>query len=244
MLRADEIEVRFDGLTAIDKVSLAIDEGAILGLIGPNGAGKSTLVNALTGFQKRVAGTVRLGDVDITDWPADRIARHGVARTFQAVRLFLGLTVLENLAAAAIGTGLSRRHAEARARDILAWMDFAGRIDALAGALPYGDQRRVAIGRALALSPRFLLLDEPAAGMSDAECDELVSLIGRLPEHMGCGVLLIEHNMRVIMNACPRIHVIDSGCTIAEGTPAEIREHPEVVRAYLGTTSEPRDARR
>ena len=163
MLRAEQIEVHFDGLTAIDKVSLVLEQGAILGLIGPNGAGKSTLVNALTGFQSHKTGTVRLEDTDITGWPADRIARHGVARTFQAVRLFRGLTVIENVAAAAIGVGLSRREAEARAREILAWMDLAGRGDVLAGALPYGDQRRLAIGRALALSPRYLLLDEPAA---------------------------------------------------------------------------------
>jgi branched-chain amino acid transport system ATP-binding protein len=213
-------------------------------LIGPNGAGKSTLVNALTGFQKRTQGVVRLDEVDISGWTADRIARHGVARTFQAVRLFRGLTVTENLAAAAIGTGHTRRAAEARAQEILEWMDLADRADQLAGALPYGDQRRVAIGRALALAPRYLLLDEPAAGMSDSECDEMVALIGRVPEHYGCGVLLIEHNMRVIMNACAQIHVIDSGRTIAEGTPAEIQEHPDVVRAYLGSKSEARDARR
>ncbi len=244
MLQAEQIEVRFEGLTAIDKVSLSLEQGNILGLIGPNGAGKSTLVNALTGFQKRTQGVVRLDQVDISSWTADRIARHGVARTFQAVRLFRGLTVIENLAAAGIGTGHTRRAAEARAREILEWMDLLVNADQLAGALPYGDQRRVAIGRALALAPRYLLLDEPAAGMSDAECDELVGLIGRVPEHYGCGVLLIEHNMRVIMNACAQIHVIDSGRTIAEGTPAEIQEHPDVVRAYLGSKSEARDARR
>ncbi len=243
MLQAEEIEVHFEGLTAIDKVSLALEQGDILGLIGPNGAGKSTLVNALTGFQTRTHGTVRLERTDISDWSADRIARHGVARTFQAVRLFRGLTVIENLAAAAVGTGHTRRTAEVTAREILDWMDLADRADQLAGALPYGDQRRVAIGRALALKPRYLLLDEPAAGMSDAECDELVGLIGRVPEHYGCGVLLIEHNMRVIMRACARIHVIDSGRTIAEGTPAEIQQHPEVVRAYLGTKSETGSAR-
>lgn len=243
MLRAEEIEVHFEGLTAIDKVSLTLDQGVILGLIGPNGAGKSTLVNALTGFQKRTHGTVRLDQVDISDWTADRIARHGIARTFQAVRLFRGLTVIENLAAAAVGTGHTRRAAEAEAQEILEWMGLADRAGQLAGALPYGDQRRVAIGRALALKPRFVLLDEPAAGMSDAECDDLVGLIGRVPEHYGCGVLLIEHNMRVIMNACAQIHVIDSGRTIAEGTPAEIQEHPEVVRAYLGTKSEAGNAR-
>jgi branched-chain amino acid transport system ATP-binding protein len=243
MLRAEEIEVHFEGLTAIDKVSLTLDQGVILGLIGPNGAGKSTLVNALTGFQKRTHGTVRLDQVDISDWTADRIARHGIARTFQAVRLFRGLTVIENLAAAAVGTGHTRRAAEAEAQEILEWMGLADRAGQLAGALPYGDQRRVAIGRALALKPRFVLLDEPAAGMSDAECDDLVGLIGRVPEHYGCGVLLIEHNMRVIMNACAQIHVIDSGRTIAEGTPVEIQAHPEVVRAYLGTKSESGNAR-
>ena len=244
MLQAEEIEVRFEGLIAIDKVSLSLEQGDILGLIGPNGAGKSTLVNALTGFQKRSHGMVRLDQIDISGWTADRIARHGVARTFQAVRLFHRLTVLENLAAAAVGTGHTRRAAERRADEVLAWMDLTDRAAQLAGALPYGDQRRVAIGRALALAPRYLLLDEPAAGMSDAECDELVGLIGRVPEHYGCGVLLIEHNMRVIMNACAQIHVIDSGRTIAEGTPAEIQEHPDVVRAYLGSKSETRNARR
>ena len=243
MLRADNIVVRFGGLTAIDQVSLALEPGAILGLIGPNGAGKSTLVNALTGFQRHSGGNVRLGDVDITGWTADRIARHGVARTFQAVRLFLGLTVLENLAAAAIGAGHGRRDAESRAREVLDWMALSGYADVPAGALPYGDQRRVAIGRALALSPRFLLLDEPAAGMTDAECDELVGMIGRVSQQLGCGVLLIEHNMRVIMNACARIHVIDSGQTIAEGTPAETRNNRDVVRAYLGSKSERQHAR-
>ncbi len=244
MLQAEEIEVKFEGLTAIDKVSLTLEQGDILGLIGPNGAGKSTLVNALTGFQKFAHGKVRLDRVDISGWPADRIARHGIARTFQAVRLFQGLTVLENLAAAAVGIGYRRRAAEGAAGEILDWMDLSDRAEQLAGALPYGDQRRVAIGRALALKPCFLLLDEPAAGMSDAECDELVGLIGRVPEHYGCGVLLIEHNMRVIMNACQRIHVIDSGRTIAEGKPAEIQEHPDVVRAYLGSKSEAGNAQR
>ena len=242
-MRARGIVVRFGGLAAIDGVSIGFEPGEILGLIGPNGAGKSTLVNALTGFEKAVEGTVHLDGVDITRWPADRIARNGLARTFQSVRLFRGLSVLENLTAAAVGSGLSRREAERRSMDILGWMRFGDRPGALAGSLPYGDQRRVGIGRALAVAPRFLLLDEPAAGMSDAECDELVALIQRIPRDYECGVLLIEHNMRVIMNACPWIHVIDSGRTLAEGTPAEIQRDRAVVDAYLGTRTEKQRAR-
>ena len=230
-LVAQNIVVRFDGLTAIDDVSLSLEEGEILGLIGPNGAGKSTLVNALTGFQKPSGGSVRLENTEITNWPADRIARHGLARTFQAGRLFRGLSVLENVAAAAIGSGLSRRDAELRAIEVLEWMDFVDRTELNAASLPYGDQRRVGIGRALAIGPRFLLLDEPAAGMSDAECDDLVQLVKRIPQDFGCAVLLIEHNMQVIMNACPRIHVIESGRTLTEGTPAEIRADEAVVHA-------------
>ncbi len=237
-LSARGIVVRFDGLTAIDRVSISLQVGGILGLIGPNGAGKSTLVNALTGFQRPTEGSVHLDRTEITGWPPDRIARRGLARTFQAGRLFRGLSVLENLAAAAVGSGLSRREAEARALELLGWMDFAEHAELDAGSLPYGDQRRVGIGRALAVGPTYLLLDEPAAGMSDAECDDLVALIDRIPREFGCGVLLIEHNMRVIMNVCPRIHVIESGRTLAQGSPAEIRSNDAVVHAYLGTKTE------
>ena len=204
----------------------------MFGLIGPNGAGKTTLVNVLTGFQRPTRGRVVLGGEDVTGLSAHELGRRGLARTFQAVRLFRDMPVIENLEAAAVGTGLGRRDAARRASRILAWMKFAHRADDWADTLPYGDERRVGIGRALAMAPRFVLLDEPAAGLSDAECDELMGLIADIPRTFGCGVLLIEHNMRVIMGACHRIHVIESGRTVAEGSPEEIQVNPDVLRAY------------
>jgi branched-chain amino acid transport system ATP-binding protein len=242
-LEGTDIVVAFGGLTAIAGVSLALGGGEILGLIGPNGAGKTTLVNVLTGFQKPSRGRISLGGVDMTGLAAHRFARAGLARTFQAVRLFRDLPVIENLEAAAVGSGLSRRAARARASDILEWIGFSHKARHRADSLPYGEERRVGIARALAAHPKFVLLDEPAAGLSDAECDDLKGLIARIPETFGCGVLLIEHNMRVVMGACARIHVIDVGKTIAEGSPEEIQHHPEVIRAYLGVKSESARAR-
>ena len=242
-LRARDIVVAFGGLTAISGVSLALESGEVLGLIGPNGAGKTTLVNVLTGFQRPTRGQVSLGGVDITGQSAHRFSRAGLARTFQAGRLFRDLHVIENLEAAAVGAGLSRRAAHHRATQILDWIQFQHKAHHRADSLPYGEERRVGIARALATAPKFVLLDEPAAGLSDAECDELMQLIARIPETFGCGVLLIEHNMRVVMGACKRIHVIDVGKTIAEGTPSEIQQHPEVIRAYLGSKSEKKRAR-
>ncbi|MGH6933068.1 MAG: ABC transporter ATP-binding protein [Dongiaceae bacterium] len=234
MLEANDIVVAFDGLTAIDGVSLAVKTGEILGLIGPNGAGKTTLVNVLTGFQRPSRGRVWLSGTDITNQPAHRVARAGLARTFQAVRLFRDLTVAENLEAAAVGVGCSRARARVRAKAILEWVQFSHKTEHRADSLPYGEERRVGIARALATAPKFVLLDEPAAGLADTECDELMALIRRMPADHGCGVLLIEHNMRVVMGACERIHVIDGGRTIAEGTPEVIQRHPDVLRAYLG----------
>ena len=243
-LEVSDAAVRFEGLAAIEGVSFALRRDDIFGLIGPNGAGKTTLVNVVSGFQRPSRGRVLLDGRDITGWPPHRRGVHGLVRTFQAGRLFRGMTVLENFEVAAVGAGLGRRAAERRAYEMLDWLGFADRAGDAADALPYGDERRVGIGRALAMRPRYLLLDEPAAGLGDAECDELMQLIARIPRDFHCGVLLIEHNMRLIMGVCHRIHVIDSGRTIAEGSPSQIRSDPAVIRAYLGSKSEQRRAGR
>ena len=236
-LEARGVSVRFDGLTAIEGLSIALEPNEVLGLIGPNGAGKTTLVNVLTGFERPSEGRVLLAGADITRWPPHRRGRAGLARTFQGVRLFRALSVIENMEAAAVGSGLARQAAERRATAILCWMGLAHKAFDPADTLPYGEERLVGIGRALAMAPRFLLLDEPAAGLSDAECDELMRLIARIPAEHDCGVLLIEHNMRVVMGVSRRIHVIASGRTIALGTPAEIQRDAGVIAAYLGTST-------
>jgi branched-chain amino acid transport system ATP-binding protein len=233
-LAARNIVVRFQGLTAISDVSLKVERHEVFGLIGPNGAGKTTLVNCLTGFQRPSEGTVHLGGDDTTGWTANHFRKMGVARTFQAGRLFRDMTVAENVEVTALGLGLSRRVAHQHAMAMLAWVGLADRADAIAGTLPYTDERRVGIARALVLSPAFVLLDEPAAGMSDAECEDLMRTIAAIPREFTCGVLLIEHNMSVVMGVCHRIHVLDGGRTIAEGLPEAIQRDEAVISAYLG----------
>ena len=234
-LTASGVSVHFEGLFALDSVDCVLERGEILGLIGPNGAGKTTLINVLTGFQRLTAGRVVMDDDDITGWPAHRIARKGVARSFQGGRLFRELPVRENLEVTAIGVGAGRREARHRAIEILEWLGFPHKAEVRADSLPFGDERRVGIARALAMRPAYLLLDEPAAGLNDAECDDLVRTVARIPQRFGCGVLLIEHNMRVVMEVCERLHVLDGGGTIAEGPPESVRSDPRVVRAYLGS---------
>ena len=234
-LAARTLTVYFEGLSALEKIDLTVKRDEILGLIGPNGAGKTTFVNVLTGFQSPHDGGVHLGSEDITHWPPHRIRRAGVARTFQAGRLFRDLSVIDNVEASAVSLGLTRRQARVQGMEILAWIGLGDKAEKIAGTLPYADERRVGIARALTMKPAFILLDEPAAGMSDVECDHLMETIAQIPGRFGAGVLLIEHNMRVVMGICARIHVLDGGRTIAQGTPREVQSNPGVITAYLGT---------
>jgi branched-chain amino acid transport system ATP-binding protein len=236
-LVAKDIVVEFSALRALDDVSLRLNPGEILGLIGPNGSGKTTLVNVLTGQVRPVGGSVTCCGEDITGFPPRIIALKGIARSFQIVRLFRNLTVRENVEAAAIAQGASRRSARATAEVLVAEVGLRRRLDDYAGDLSYGDERRVEIARALAASPRFLLLDEPAAGMNEAETDALLELLGGLPEQRFMGILIIDHDIPLIMRLCDRLQVLASGQTIAEGDVASVRRSPAVIEAYLGSAA-------
>jgi ABC-type branched-subunit amino acid transport system ATPase component len=242
LLEAADIRVYFEGVKAVDGVDLQLRRGEILGLIGPNGAGKTTLVNVLTGFQRWSTGSTRLAGVVTDGWPPHRLARSGLARTFQNIRLFDDLTVLENIEVGAVAMGLSRNQARVRALDLMHRMDLGHRAATRASSLPMGDERRLEVARALATQPTFLLLDEPAAGLNENEGDRLVAMVREVRDRLGCGVLVIEHDMRVIMRLCERIQVLNYGKTISVGTPEEVRRDPIVVDAYLGTSGEDRRA--
>jgi len=237
-LNADKISVAFAGLRALSEVDLKVTSGQIVGLIGPNGAGKTTLVNVLTGFQAATEGFVRLDGQSLSGLKPHEVRRRGVARTFQGGRLFRDLAVIDNLEVTGVGLGLRRAAAIAEARQMLDWMGIAPLADRIAGTLPYTDERRVAIGRALIGKPGYILLDEPAAGMSGPEAAELSALIKRIANEMGCGVLLIEHNVGLVLNLCDHIVVLDSGMVIETGPPDAIRGSEKVRHAYMGTAAE------
>jgi branched-chain amino acid transport system ATP-binding protein len=233
-LAAEDVKVHFGGVKAVDGVSLCLARGEILGLIGPNGAGKTTLVNALTGMAPLTAGRVLLDANDVSKATADQLARLGIARTFQAARLFKALTVVENVEVAGLGIGRKRRDALQTAHELIERLGLRERAHARADALPYGAERLLSIARALALAPTFLLLDEPAAGLGSVETERLMETIKAIRDDYGCGVLVIEHDMRLIMGVCERIQVLDHGKTLAIGDPTEVRANPHVVAAYLG----------
>jgi branched-chain amino acid transport system ATP-binding protein len=218
-------------------VSLDVRRAEIVGLIGPNGAGKSTLVNVLSGFDRPSSGTVDLEGRDVTRWRPNRRGRAGLARTFQHSHAFRALSVRENIEVAAVGAGASPRAARERAAGLLDLLGLGGNADALADGLAQGDERRLGVARALATNPRFVLLDEPAAGLPEAEVAAFAEAVRTVRDDRDAGVLLIDHNMALIMETCDRIHVLDEGRTLAEGTPADIRANLDVAAAYLGDSA-------
>jgi branched-chain amino acid transport system ATP-binding protein len=215
-------------------VTLELQRGEVVGLIGPNGAGKSTLVNVLSGFARPDTGTVTLGQRDVTRWSPHRRGRHGLARTFQHSHSFGSLSVRENVEVAALGVGAGTRRAAQRADSLLAALGLAEYAEVPAASLAHGDERRLGVARALATEPRFVLLDEPAAGLPEAEVPDFAAVVRTVRNEHGAGVLVIDHNMALIMEICDRIHVLDQGTTLAEGAPAEIRANLDVAAAYLG----------
>ncbi len=238
MLAAESIRVTFDGLTAISDLSLEVPKETITGLIGPNGAGKTTAVNVLSGFQKPTVGRVVMDGVDLTGVRPHEVRRRGLARTFQGGRLFADLSVIDNLEVTGVGLGLTRREAARRAAEMLDWIGIGALGERQAGALPYTDERRVAIGRAMMMEPAYLLLDEPAAGMTEPEANELAALVRRIVAETGCGVLLIEHNIGLVLELCEMIYVLDSGRVIEHGTAEVIRGSETVRHAYMGTAED------
>ncbi|HEY0416014.1 MAG TPA: ABC transporter ATP-binding protein [Gaiellaceae bacterium] len=240
-LRASSVSRAFEGVQALRGVTLTLGRGEVVGLIGPNGAGKSTLVNVLSGFDRPDDGTVELAGQDVTRWSPHRRGRRGLARTFQHSHAFRDLSVRENVEVSALGVGASARDASRRGAALLERLGLDRYADAPAAALAHGDERRLGVARALATDPSFVLLDEPAAGLPEAEVPDFAALVRSIASDHGAGVLLIDHNMALIMETCDRIQVLDQGTVLAEGTPGEIRGNLDVAAAYLGETPVPEE---
>jgi ABC-type branched-subunit amino acid transport system ATPase component len=236
-LEVESLSKDFAGVHALTGVSLHVDKAEILGVIGPNGSGKTTLINVISGVIRPSGGHVRMDGKVLTRLPPYRVARSGIGRTFQNIRLFRDMTVMENVETAASRSPRAKGFLRPRrvSREALQMLELERLADTIVGSLPYGLQRRVEIARAIATQPRFLLLDEPAAGLNEAESDELLEQIRALRTELGAGILLVDHDLRLIMRVSQRIHVLNEGRTLAEGAPEQIRRSPAVIEAYLGS---------
>jgi ABC-type branched-subunit amino acid transport system ATPase component len=234
LLEAVDVSKHFGGVHALQNVSLRLSEGEVLGLIGPNGSGKTTFLNCLSGVFPPTAGRIALDGRPIPK-RGHAVARRGVVRTFQNIRLFGWLTALQNVEVGALGAGRVRRGSSRRlALQTLGQLGIGGLAERYAGTLSYGDQRRLEIARALAAAPRFLLLDEPAAGMNEGESNDLGRAVQTIRRERGCGVLVVEHDLRLIMRICDRVIVLNEGEVIAAGGPEDVRTDPAVIAAYIG----------